>query len=349
MSDSLALNRSLLRPGMRLAVAVSGGADSVALLRALIDAAREIGLVLSVAHVHHGIRGAEADADAEFVAALAAKHGLALHRRDVDAPAAARKNQETLEEAARNLRYAWFAELLSSGVADAVATAHTLDDQAETVLHKLLRGAWTEGLSGIHPVVAQPRGAVLRPFLGVRRAEIEAWLSQIGQTWREDATNSDRTHTRNRIRHELLPTLAAYNPQIYRQLANLATVARDENAYWQGERARILPQLLLPGKPVRGGGRATSTDPNEASIAVEIERLPASPAVRRRVLREAARQLGVALNFEQTERLLVMCGPNPSRRQRLTAELRAERSPREIRLIKVIKRTGEACDPEGVE
>jgi tRNA(Ile)-lysidine synthase len=183
----------------------------------------------------------------------------------------------------------------------------------------------------------------------VRRAEIEAWLSQIGQTWREDATNSDRTHTRNRIRHELLPTLAAYNPQIYRQLANLATVARDENAYWQGELARILPQLLLPGKPVRGGGRATSTDPNEASIAVEIERLPASPAVRRRVLREAARQLGVALNFEQTERLLVMCGPNPTRRQTLTAELRAERSPREIRLIKLIKRTGEACDPEGVE
>lgn len=346
MSDSLALNRSLLRPGMRLAVAVSGGADSVALLRALIDAAPEIGLVLSVAHVHHGIRGADADADAEFVAALSAKYGLALHRRDVDAPAAARENQETLEEAARNLRYAWFSELLSSGVADAVATAHTLDDQAETVLHKLLRGAWTEGLGGIHPVVAQPRGAVLRPFLGMRRSEIEAWLSQIGQSWRDDATNSDSAHTRNRIRHELLPTLAGYNPQIYRQLANLATVARDEDAYWQGELARTLPQLLLPGKPVRGGGRSASTDPNEATVALEIERLPASPAVRRRILRAAARQLGVALNFEQTERLLAMCGPHPTRRQTLTAELRAERSAREIRLI---KRTGAGRDLEGVE
>src|SRR6185437_11527592 len=103
------LNRALLRPGMRLAVAVSGGADSVALLRALVEAAPEIGLVLSVAHVHHGIRGADADAD--FVAALAAEHGLTFHRKDVDAPGAARANREGLEEAARNLRYGWFDEL----------------------------------------------------------------------------------------------------------------------------------------------------------------------------------------------------------------------------------------------
>ena len=139
MAESLELNRALLRPGMRVAVAVSGGADSVALLRVLVDVAAEIGLVLSAAHVHHGIRGADADGDADFVAALAAERGLTFHRRDVDTPSAARKNRETLEEAARNLRYAWFGELLASGAADAVATAHTLDDQAETVLHKLLR------------------------------------------------------------------------------------------------------------------------------------------------------------------------------------------------------------------
>lgn len=346
MSDGLELNRALLRPGMRLAVAVSGGADSVALLRALVEAAPEIGLVLSVAHVHHGIRGADADADAEFVAGLAADHGLAFYRKDVDAPAAARENRETLEEAARNLRYAWFRELLASGVADAVATAHTLDDQAETVLHKLLRGAWTEGLSGIHPVLAQSKGAILRPFLGVRRAEIEAWLSRIGQSWREDATNADTAYTRNRLRRELLPALAAYNPQICRQLANLATLARDEDAYWQGELTRILPQLLLPGMPVRGGGRAASTNPGEATLALEIERLPASVALRRRILRAAAHQLGVALNFEQSERLLAMCGPNPSRRQTLTAVLRAERSPRELRLLKRIE---VSRDREGVE
>ena len=346
MADSLDLNRALLRPGMRLAVAVSGGADSVALLRTLVKAASEIGLVLSVVHMHHGIRTADADSDAEFVADLAAQFGLAFHRQDVDAPEAAQKNRETLEEAARNLRYGWFGKLLASDVADAVATAHTLDDQAETVLHKFLRGAWTEGLSGIHPVLAQPRGAILRPFLGVRRADIEAWLTSIGQPWREDATNADTAHTRNRLRHELLPALAAYNPRIYEQLANLATLARDEDSFWQGELARILPPLLLPGRPVRGGGRAASADPNEASIALEIERLSASPAVRRRILRAAARHLGVALNFDQTERLLAMCGQNPTRRQTLTAALRAERSPRELRLIKSMEAP---CDREGVE
>lgn len=322
---------------MRLAVAVSGGADSVALLRTLVDAAPEIGLVLSVAHMHHGIRGTDADADADFVSALAAAHGLTFYRRDVDAPAAAQQKRETLEEAARKLRYAWFEELLTTGVTDAVATAHTLDDQAETVLHKLLRGAWTEGLSGIHPVLVSSRGTILRPFLSVRRADVEAWLTAIDQPWREDATNADRTHTRNRLRHELLPALATYNPQIYTQLANVATLARDEEGYWQAELKRILPQLLLPGKPVRGGGRAASTDPNESTIALEIERLPVSVAVRRRILRAAARQLGVALNFEQTERLLAMCGPNSTRRQTLTVTLRAERSPRELRLVKRIE------------
>ena len=196
----------------------------------------------------------------------------------------------------------------SQGEADAVATAHTLDDQAETVLHKLLRGAWTEGLGGIHPVITCARGAILRPFLGTRRAEIETWLREIGQPWREDASNADTAFTRNRLRHELLPMLTTYNPQIYSQLANMATLARDEDAYWQAELGRILPSLVLPGKPVRGGGRAASTHPDEASLAFEIERLPQSPAVRRRILRAAARQLGTALNFDQTERLMAMLG-----------------------------------------
>jgi tRNA(Ile)-lysidine synthase len=345
------LDRQHLRPGLRLAVAVSGGADSVALLRTLILAAPGIGLVLSVAHVHHGlprgVGGADADTDADFVAALASHHGLAFHRTDVDTLSSARVNRETIEEAARNLRYQWFRELLASGQADAVATAHTLDDQAETVLHKLLRGAWTEGLGGIHPRIAEARGAILRPFLNVRHAEIESWLRSLGQSWREDATNADTAFTRNRLRHELLPALAAYNPQIHAQLANLSTIARDEDAYWQTELARILPPLLLHGKPVRGGGRAASTHPAESSLAFEIERLPQSPAIRRRILRAAARQLGTALNFDQTERLLAMCGPNPTRRQTLTAELHAERSPRELRLVlKEVQKAARKATPQ---
>jgi tRNA(Ile)-lysidine synthase len=329
------LDRTLLRAGMRVAVAVSGGADSVGLLRTLAQAAPEIGLVLSVAHLHHGIRGAEADEDERFVAELAAQLGLPLHRHRVDAPAAAKSDRKSLEEAARHLRYAWFRELLAHAHADAVATAHTLDDQAETVLHRLVRGAWTEGLGGIHPVVACPGGAILRPFLKTRRAGIVAWLTEIGQPWREDASNQDPAFTRTRIRHELLPQLAAFNPRIAEQLARLATIARDEEEWWDAELARLLPQLILPGKPVRGGGRAVSTQPGEGSVGLELTRLRAlAPALRRRVLRAAALQLECVLNFDQTERLMAMCSPDGPRRQQLTTDVRAERSARELRLMR---------------
>lgn len=320
---------------MRVAVAVSGGADSVGLLRALAEAAPQIGLVLSVAHLHHGIRGAEADEDDRFVAGLADRLSLPLHRHSVDAPAAAKSDRKSLEEAARDLRYDWFRELLAQRHVDAVATAHTLDDQAETVLHRLIRGAWTEGLGGIHPVVACPRGTILRPFLQTRRAGIVAWLQSIGQPWREDTSNQDPAFTRSRIRHTLLPQLAAFNPRVAEQLARLATIARDEESWWDAELARLLPQLILLGKPVRGGGRAVSTRLGEGSVGLELARLRAlAPAVRRRVLRAAAHQLDCTLNFDQTERLMAMCDPDATRRQQLTAEVRAERSARELRLLR---------------
>ena len=254
----LTLRNHLFRPGQRIAVAVSGGADSVALLRRLLEERSKLGIVLSVVHVHHGIREA-AEEDAKFVCSLAAAHDLPFHLHRTDAPAAAL--HETLEEAARNLRYAFFRQLMVEGLADAVATAHTLDDQAETVLHKLLRGAWTEGLSGIHPVLPVEPGSILRPFLENSRATIEAWLLEIQQPWREDASNQDMAYTRNRIRWELLPLLRTFNPQIAAQLARLASISADEEAYWQGELRRLLPPLLLPGRPTRGGGRSASTHP----------------------------------------------------------------------------------------
>src|SRR5271165_2590727 len=200
------LQTSLFHPGMRVAVACSGGADSVALLSTLLDRRNELGLVLSVAHMHHGIRGVEADADAAFVEALANTFELPLHLERVDTPAKAESNRQGLEETARSLRYAWFWKLLDEGQADAVVTAHTLDDQAETVLHRLLRGAWTEGLGGIFPILeadskkstgfAKP--LILRPFLSATRREIEAYLRAIGQPWREDSTNRDINFSRNR-------------------------------------------------------------------------------------------------------------------------------------------------------
>ncbi len=336
---------------MRVAVAVSGGADSLGLLRTLHAEAAEIGLVLAVAHVHHGIRGAEADEDERFVVELAKELGVQAWVHRVETPAVAREKKQTLEEAARELRYAWFRELLAQGKADAVATAHTLDDQAETVLHRLLRGAWTEGLGGIHPVVECAQGVILRPFLDTRREEIRAWLRELGQSWREDATNEDTAHTRNRIRHELMPQLAEYNPQIAEQLAHLATIARDEESWWDAELARILPGLVLPGKPVRGGGRAVSTHPEEGSAGIELERLRAlAPAVRRRVLRAAAKRLGCALNFQQTRANDGdVRGRMAAKKQELAAGVWAERSARELRLVRKDASREEAIAAEPVE
>jgi tRNA(Ile)-lysidine synthase len=341
-----------MRAGMRVAVAVSGGADSVGLLRAVVDCAPEIGFVLAVAHVHHGIRGADADADAQFVEALASGLGIEFYAHRVDTPGVARERKQTLEEAARHLRYGWFCELMAEGKADAVATGHTLDDQAETVVHRLLRGAWTEGLGGIHPVVTCGRGVILRPFLGARRADVRAWLAEIGQAWREDFSNDDPAHTRNRIRKELLPKLEKFNPRILEQLARMSTIARDEESWWEAELARVLSGLVLPGRAVRGGGRAVSTRPDEGSVGMELERLRGlAPAMRRRVLRAAVEQLGCELNFEQTERLMVLCEadrePGGARKEQLAAELWAERTARELRLVRSVGR-GEGVAPEPV-
>ena len=347
---TLPFSREHLRPGDRICAAVSGGADSVALLLALHAANRQpkeaLGVVLTAVHVHHNLRGEEADGDSAFVADLCKKLEVPLHLLNVDVPAHIDQTGETMEEAARNLRYAAFHELMNSGQTDAILTAHTLDDQAETVLMKLLRGAWTDGLSGIHPVVnlAKPQtGRIIRPLLAVSRKEIEAYLRDQSQAWREDSSNTDMYHTRNRIRHELLPTLRDFNPKLDQALANMAELAREEESRWQAELTRLLPQLLLPGKPVRGGGRAVGTAPGEASLAIEIERLRAfDPALRRRVLRAAARQLGARLSFEETAKVLALCGfgthPTVTTRNGATLQLsqylRAERSIRELRLFR---------------
>jgi tRNA(Ile)-lysidine synthase len=314
-----------------------------------------LGVGLSAVHLHHGLRGEEADADLAFVQALCARLEVPLHVRYTSVRDRVARTRETVEEAARNLRYEFFHELIAGGHADSILTAHTLDDQAETVLMKLLRGAWTDGLSGIHPVVlveaAKPglggtgrSGKIVRPLLGVRRAELRAFLESSHETWREDSTNTDEAFTRNRVRHHLLPILREYNPSLDQALANLAELAREDETRWEGELSRILPQLLLPGKPVRGGGRAVSTASGEqASVAIELERLRSlDPSLRRRVVRAAARQLGARLSFDETARLLALAGllaaPTGVARTgstlHLAAGLRAERSARELRLYR---------------
>jgi tRNA(Ile)-lysidine synthase len=333
------IDTTLLKPGLRLAVGLSGGADSVALLRILAGRCGELGLALHAAHLHHGLRGAEADADLAFCRELAAKLGLPLHETRVDTAREARadaksgKPAETIEEAARRLRYAWFRQLLASGEIDAVATAHTLDDQAETVLAKFLRGAWTEGLAGIHPVLEFPEGRIVRPLLAATHAEIETYLRELGQDWREDTSNRHLTFTRNRIRRELLPLLEGWNPRLREHLAHMAALARDEEAWWQSELARLVPQLLLPGRPARGGGRAAGEGLG-AGLAIEVNRLAAlAPALQRRLLRCAAEQFGAALDFVATEavRSLALSG-RAGQKLALPQGLRAERTARELRL-----------------
>jgi tRNA(Ile)-lysidine synthase len=321
----------MLKPGLRLAVGLSGGADSVALTRALAARSSELGVVLQAAHLHHGLRGEEADADHQFAAELAQSLGLVFHTHQVDTAAEAAQHHESIEEAARRLRYAWFRQLMASGQIDAVATAHTLDDQAETVLGKFLRGAWTEGLSGIHPVVVFPEGRILRPFLAATRPQIEAYLAGLSQPWREDTSNRDPAYTRNRLRHQLLPELEQWNPRVRQHLANMAELARDEEAYWQTELNRLAAQLLLTGRPVRGGGRASS---NDSTIAIDVVRLNALPtAIQRRLLRLAAANLGVSLAFDATESLRRLASEGRGgQKLALPGPVTAERTQRELRL-----------------
>ncbi|MEE8538498.1 MAG: tRNA lysidine(34) synthetase TilS, partial [Woeseiaceae bacterium] len=212
----------LLGPGMKVAVGCSGGADSVALVRLLAELKGSLGVRLLVVHLNHQLRGADADADEGFVRRLAERLELEFLVRREDVAARARQRKINVEEAGRLARLEFFASLIAGGKADAVAVAHTLDDQAETVLARILRGAGTRGLAGIYPVVEErvsfgfaqderrssSKLVLVRPLLSVRRADLRDYLSEQEQAWREDATNLDRTRLRNRLRLELLPQLS---------------------------------------------------------------------------------------------------------------------------------------------
>lgn len=306
--------RELLRPGQRAAIAVSGGADSVALLRLFLDLRAELGVVLSVAHFHHGLRGADADADAAFVANLAQTHDLELHVGSGNARehAGTKKKKMSIEAAARELRLRFFEGLLRDGKADRIATAHTLDDQAETVLMKALRGAWTRGLAGIYPEQRSDVGSIIRPLLEVRREELRAYLAAMNQTWREDASNTDPAFSRNRVRATVIPLLRAQvNPAVDVTLAHLAEIARAEEEYWSEQIKRVLPMMLVRGEPARGGGRKQTSS---EGVALDLEKLQQQPpAMRRRLLRAAAAQVGCNLDFEHVKSILELAS---SRREK---------------------------------
>jgi tRNA(Ile)-lysidine synthase len=332
----------MIKPGDRIGVAVSGGADSVALLRALLELRGELGCVLAVVHFNHGIR-AEAEAESKFVEGLAEKFGLEFFSGSGDARKYAREHRVSLETAARELRYGWFSELR----VEKIATAHTLDDQAETVVMKLIRGAGTQGMSGIwpclstqYPVLSTQKdgtrerqhsaissqhsekqhsaissqhsekqnqkqrrtgeGAcatrIVRPMLAVRRREVEAYFRSLGQEWCEDPSNRDVKHTRNKVRHQLLPLLEReYNPNIYQQLADAAEVARAEEQFWE----------QYPVLSTQYSEKQADHSVRDDKL-LNVELLSQEPlAVRRRLVRVAFHQAsGKSLDFKHTDELV---------------------------------------------
>jgi tRNA(Ile)-lysidine synthase len=220
----------MLEAGDRVGVGVSSGSDSVALLRILQEVSGRLGILLAVLHFNHGLRGADSDGDEQFAASLASRLQLPFFCGREDVAGVARERHWNLEEAGRRLRYGFFATLVGEGRVGRVAVAHTADDQAETVLARVLRGTGTAGLASIYPV----NGHVVRPLLEVRRAELREYLRNLGQEWREDASNLDQSRLRARLRHQVLPILEReIQPAVVRHLGRLAAISREDEAFWR--------------------------------------------------------------------------------------------------------------------
>jgi len=219
----------MMVPGDRVGVAVSGGADSVALLLILENLRNALGITVVAVHFDHSLRGAESEADALFVAEMARARKLELILAREDVAAAAALHRWNLEDAARRLRYAFFQRVIQEGRATRIAVAHTADDQAETVLSHVLRGTGPAGLAGIYPIA----GPIVRPLLAVRRQDLREYLVALGQTWREDSTNGDLHRQRARIRAQLVPLLECnFSPRVVNHLAELARLSREEEVFW---------------------------------------------------------------------------------------------------------------------
>ena len=259
----------MVKAGDRVAVGCSGGADSTSLLLLLEELRELLGIQLAVLHFNHHLRGTDSDEDERFVLSLADSHGLECCVDGADVAAEARKSRANVEDTARRLRYAFFQRIVAEGRATRVAVAHTIDDQAETVLAHLLRGTGPTGLGGIHPVV----GTVIRPLLEIRRNELREYLRARKQSWREDKSNVDIGRTRARIRQVLVPLLEAeFQPATVEHLTRLAEFAREDERFWQalvegrhgalveisGCERRIAVGDLLAPLPLGGGEPAVA-------------------------------------------------------------------------------------------
>lgn len=324
----------LIRPGDGVVVGLSGGPDSVFLLYALHTLQARIGFTLRAVHVHHGIRGAEADRDAAFSAELCAKLAVPFQAVHVDAPSYAAQQGLSLEEAARILRYEALEtarQQLTTPTAW-IAVAHHLDDQAETVLHNLVRGAGLRGLAGME----NRRNHVIRPLLSIKREDILKWLEQNKIAYVTDSTNADPHYTRNRIRSTVLPELREINPEASAHIAHSAALLREADAYFHAlalqyvdaHATLTVPPVPLPESDTPGegtiprlsalaetGAEGATEVPAEAtilrSIALPVTELKAYPGlVRQYVYSELLRRIGTpqkdwsAVHYRDIDRLI---------------------------------------------
>ena len=244
MKQDLIQTYDMLPSGGTVLCAVSGGADSMCLLAWLLELGPKYVCAVAAAHYNHGLRGAQGDADEAFVRDWCAGHSVPFYAGRGDVASAAKEHGWSIEEAGRNLRYAFLSETAEQIGALRVATAHNRGDNAETVLLNLIRGTGLTGLSGIAPV----RGIFVRPLLDTPRQEIEDYLAGRGIPHVEDRTNTDPAHTRNRIRHEVLPLLRQLNPRVEEALVQTAGVLRQEDAYLHTAAERVCRQVERRGE-----------------------------------------------------------------------------------------------------
>lgn len=264
---ALVCRERMLEDGGRVLLALSGGADSMALLHAMLRLAPERRWQVAAAHVHHGLRGAEADRDEAFVRRWCGERGIPLFVRHADVAAEAAAAGEGLEEAGRRIRYAFLEEVRRREGFDRIATAHTASDNVETLLLHLARGCGPSGLCGIRPML----GNCIRPLLDCSREEIESYCRENGIPYVTDSTNADTAFRRNRIRAEGIAALRAVNPRLEEAASRLARQARADEAYFLEQTARLLEEARV------------------AENAYDRRRLADAPeAIRSRALRRAA-------------------------------------------------------------
>ncbi len=261
----------MVSEGDRIVCGVSGGADSVAMLRVLLQLKDEIEFTVCAAHLNHMLRGDEARRDADFVRNLCSKLDVEFFYEKKDVAMLAEVSGESVELAARNARYAFFDDVLKEFGGNKIATAHNAEDNLETVLMHLVRGSSLNGLGGIPPV----RGNIIRPLIGCTRKRIKYYLSELNQEYVDDSTNAERIYTRNRVRLDVLPILHEINPKASESVANNSMMLREDEDYIASEAQKVVDGY--------------AGDKEKVSVSVDFLKT-LHPALLRRVILEFSRR-----------------------------------------------------------